>query len=202
KEQTGDEYGLLVEKSALDEKEYAGTLAGKRNNWNDRPDTVVIDSTTPDQSIMELSGGFASIPEDGRLLQEISRGKATYVRGVLPVKDAAGRRAGALFVVHDITPIHESMAVTRREMIAALAFFTVLLTALLLVLLQRVVVRRLVRMRTAMEDVGARLAGGDYDVKAPPAMAKDELGEFETFFGGFISVVSGLLRALTRPPAP
>ncbi len=49
-----------------------------------------------------------------------------------------------------------------------------------------------------MEDVSARLAGGEYDVEAPPAEANDELGEFERFFGGFVSVVAGLLRDLTR----
>ncbi len=198
KAQTGDEYGLLVEKSALDEKEYVGTLAGKRNNWGDRPNTVVVDSTTRDESIMELRDGFASLPEWGQLLKELNRGGATLAQGAVPVRDAAGRRVGALFVLHDITPLRTSMTSTRARVLAALAVFTVLLTALLLLLLQRVVVRRLERMRSTMEDVASRLAGGEYDVEASPAEANDELGKFETFFGGFISVIAGLLRDLTR----
>jgi hypothetical protein len=45
--QTGDEYGLLVEKAFLDERSWAATRDGRRNNWNDRPRTVVVDTTTP-----------------------------------------------------------------------------------------------------------------------------------------------------------
>ncbi len=196
--QTGDQYGLLVEKSALDEEQYAGTRAGKRNNWGDRPDTVVVDSTTGDESIIEMRGGLASVPEEGLLLEELNRGDATLARGAVPVRDASGRRVGALLVLHDITRLHASMTYTRGRILAMLGVFTLVLTALLVLLVQRVVVRRLSRIRSSMEDVSARLAGGEYDVEAPPAEANDELGEFERFFGGFVSVVAGLLRDLTR----
>jgi HAMP domain-containing protein len=57
---------------------------------------------------------------------------------------------------------------------------------------------RLRRTTTLLEDVSARLVGGDYDVAGamPRPEADDELGTFETFFGRFIAVVAETLRGL------
>ncbi len=198
KTQTGDDYGLLVEKTFLDEHAWAATRQDKRNNWDDRARTVVVDTTAPDETIIDFDRDLASIPERGLLLDEDVREGRTFARGIVPVRDAAGRRVGGLFVLHDISALHESMLAARRWIYVALVAMAAGLGILLHLLVNRLVFRRLDAMIGTMEDLSARLAGGDYDVIAPRASARDEIGKFEEFFGRFLQVVAGLLKELTR----
>jgi hypothetical protein len=137
KAQTGDDYGLLVEKAFLDARAWRATRAGRRDNWDDRPRAVVVDITTPDESIIDYGGELASIPDAGLLLSTEGREHATFVRGIVPVKDAAGRRVGGLFVVHDITALHASMLAARRGIYAALALTAAVLAVILVALGKR-----------------------------------------------------------------
>lgn len=198
KVQTGDDYALLIEKAFLDERAWAGTRQGKRNNWNDRARTVVVDSTAADDSILEFDHALGSVPDRGLLLDEEVRDGRTYARGIVPVSDAAGRRVGGLFVLHDITPLHATMLTARRWIYLVLVLVAVALGLVLQQLVNRFVFRRLDAMIATMEDLSARLAGGDYDLVAPRATAPDEIGRFEEFFGRFLQVVAGLLKELTR----
>jgi HAMP domain-containing protein len=198
KAQTGDDYGLLVEKAFLDEAAWRATRQGKRNNWGDRPRTVVVDTTAPDETMIDFDRDLASIPEQGLLLGEDLREGKVFARGIVPVKDAAGRRVGGLFVLHDVTALHRNMLAARRGVYVVLAAVAAALGILLHVLVDRLVFRRLDAMIGTMEDLSARLAGGDYDVVAPRASGTDEIGRFEEFFGRFLQVVAGLLKELTR----
>ena len=198
KGQTGDDYALLVEKAFLDEKAWAGTRQGKRNNWNDRLRTVVVDATTPDETIIEFDRALASVPDRGLLLDEDAREGRAFARGIVPVKDAAGRRVGGLFVLHDITPIHATMLSARRSIYVVLVLVAAALGFVLQQLVNRFVFRRLDAMIGTMEDLSARLAGGEYDLVAPVPTQPDEIGRFEEFFGRFLQVVAGLLKELTR----
>jgi HAMP domain-containing protein len=198
KAQTGDDYAMVVEKRFLDEGAWASMRLGQRNDWNDRPRTVVVNSTTGDGTIAELGRDLASVPERGLLLDARARDGRVLVRGLVPVKDAGGRRVGGLFVLHDITALHESMLSARRNLYTALAIVAAVLAALLLALVNRLVLRRLERIMVAMEDVSARLADGNYDVVVPRPGAQDEIGRFERLFERFVATVAGLLKELTR----
>jgi HAMP domain-containing protein len=198
KAQTGDDYGLLVDKAFLDEAAWAGTRGTSRNDWAERNRTVLVDTTAAEEVTAGFDDDVASIPEAGVVLGEELRESRVFVRGIVPVKDAAGRRVGALFVRHDITLLHESMLAVRRSMYVALGAAAAALAALLLVLANRLVFRRLDRMIRSMHDLSARLAGGDYDVVAPRASGDDEIGRFEELFGRFLQVVAGLLKELSR----
>jgi HAMP domain-containing protein len=198
KEQTGDDYALLIDKTFVDRAAWARGHEGKRDPWDDLADRVVVNATTADGAIVRFDGDLAALPEGGKLLEELATGGRALVRGVVPVADAAGRRVGALFVVHDITAMHASMMHARGAVFAVLAGSSALLALWLLFLVQRLVFARLARMTATMEDLSARLAGGDYDIVAPPPGPPDELGRFEDFFGRFLSVVAGLLKELTR----
>ena len=94
KSRTGDEYGLLVKKKFLDEESWARVLGPRSNTWNDRADVVVVDTTTFTEGIIDYAGELELVPDRGQALGEAVRGERAYVRGIFPVRDAAGQEGG------------------------------------------------------------------------------------------------------------
>src|SRR5574341_49290 len=200
KRETGNDYALLVEKRHLDRELLSEVRRreGRRDDWDDLPTEVVIDATAAGPSMRAWSGDVAFLPSAGAFLGEVSEGGAIYARGALPVSDAAGHRVGILVVRSDVTRMHENMSGARRRVIALLAAISALAAAFLVVAVNALVFGRLRRTTTLLEDLSARLVGGDYDVAgtAPPPAARDELGGLEEFFGRFIAVVGETLKGL------
>ncbi len=175
KARTGDEYGLLVKKKFLDQKEWARVLGPRASTWNDRPEAVVVDATAFTDGIIDFAGDLEAIPDAGEALDEVVRGDRAFVRGIFPVRDAAGRQVGGLFVLHDFTAQH---AAVRAGMGVA---FLILLTsslggaAAILVLIHKLVFARLGRLRTRAEALAPRAGSGR------PALqtSADDLGRLE-----------------------
>jgi hypothetical protein len=156
KARTGDEYGLLVKKKFLDEKEWARVLGPRASTWNDRPEVVVVDTTAFTDSIIDFAGDLEAIPDAGEALDEEVRGDRAFVRGIFPVRDAAGRQVGGLFVLHDFTAQHA--AVRTGTGMAFLVLLTSSLggAAVILALMHRLVFARLGRLRLRAEALAAK----------------------------------------------
>jgi hypothetical protein len=199
KVENGDDYGLVVQKRYLDEKAYANTRGDRRNNWGDDPEVVVIDQTDPASAAVGSSADIRDVPEAGRVLEPVEKGARLFVRGVVPVMDAAGQNVGGLFVLHDITALRDRARSEQLRVVVMMIVVAVVVLGLLFVLFEWLVFRRLNRMTTAMENVSTRLAGGDYDVgeTIPPA-GSDEIGRFEGFLGNFLTMIGTTLRELER----
>lgn len=196
KAQTGDDYAMVIEKRHLDEQAWRATY-GDRKPWGEG-EVVVVDDTTGDPATI-AGVSLADLPEGGRLVDELKRGGQVLARGVVPVTDATGAVVGGVVVLHDITALHAALGRIRSGVLIMLLAVAVVMTLLILYLVERLVFARLSRMTETLEDLGARLAGGEYDVAAaqPPSGPKDEIGRFEEFFGRFLTVVGGLLKELT-----
>jgi HAMP domain-containing protein len=194
KAQTGDEYALLVGKAFLDDKAWVQERSGGRNGWGDDPATVVVDTTTRDELAFGFDGELSSVPERGLVLGEMVQGGATFVRGIVPVTDAARRRVGGVLVLHEITALRDSMLAARRGIYGVILAVASGLGGFLLVVANRLVFRRLDRLIASMEDLSARLEAGDHDVVAPRPSADDELGRFEELFGRFLRSVARVLK--------
>jgi hypothetical protein len=180
KSRTGDEYGLLVKKRFLDEKAWAAVLGPRSNTWNDRPDVVVVDTTTFTEGIIDFDGDVEAIPDTGVVLDEIDRGDRGYVRGIFPVRDAASRKVGGLFVLHDFTRHRAAMAASRVQTFVSFVAIAVACTALVGIAIHLVVFRRLGRLRRELEEHAD-------DVGLPPGRvvqleSEDELGRLEALF--------------------
>jgi hypothetical protein len=205
KGQTGDDYALLVAKrdaagKALLEHEAWATMKAQQrrtDDWDAFPDFVVVDDTVSDPA--DLAGArVGAVRPGGQILGEVVRGERTLVRGLVPVRDATGAEVGSVVVLHDITQLHESMLRARSGILITLVAVAILMALIMLGLVQRLVFTRLDRMTSTMEDLGARLAGGEYDVgRLVPSGPKDEIGRFEEFFGNFLVVIGGLVKELT-----
>jgi hypothetical protein len=96
KEKTGCDFALLIDKQRIDRKELARVQGEDR--WEERPTTVLIDSTVWNERLVELPVPFDRLPDEGVSTGEWTDGSRRFVGAAFPVRDASGAIVGALFV--------------------------------------------------------------------------------------------------------
>lgn len=190
KNQTGDDYGLLLSKKFVDRQFWADSSAvwKRRDNWNDNPNFVVADKTTAADEIIQFQGDLAAVPAQGRVLEYFRDGRSVLVRGIFPIHDAAGNTVGAMFVVRDISAFYLAMRHTQNVLVLITVAALSLGTFQVLTLLNRLVFRRLEHIIV----VATRVVGGDYETEIR-ADSDDEVGQFEQLFEQFRRVFVDLL---------
>jgi HAMP domain-containing protein len=185
KARTGDDYGLLVKKRFLDERAWADVLGPRSNTWNDRPEVVVVDTTTFTEGIVDYQGDIEALPDRGESLGRVERGERTFARGIFPVRDAAGRKVGGLVVLRDFTGHTAAMRAGRLEALLTLLAVAAICAVVIALLVRALLFSRLTRLR---RDLEARAA----EVELPPARvvqlsSEDEIGRLEALFRRMIS---------------
>ncbi len=193
KSQTGDDYGLLLSKKFVDRQFWADSNAvwKRRDNWSDNPNFVVADKTTTTDSIMRFQGDLAEVPGDGKVLERFHDGNSVFIRGIFPIRDAAGNTVGAMFVVRDISAVYVAMQHTQNILVLLTVVSLTVGILLVLTLLNRLVFRRLKHIIT----VATRVVGGDYETEIRVG-SDDEVGQFEQLFEQFRRVFVDLLAHL------
>ena len=225
KQISGANYGLMMDKLALNQDAYAKAVQanGLPNNWNERDNYVLVAAT--DKSLadkMQLNTVTAdAVPKDGTVIG-IENGSCTALchqtlhgqgdfwkvswsddnqsraHVVFPIADGAGKIVGVVYSIEDISSQAESAkTVIYQTMTAILATFLVA-TLLIGMLLDLWVFRRLNSMIEHMEDLSMRVAGGDFYAKFTPGGSNDEIGKFEQFFERFFELVTATLRSLSK----
>jgi hypothetical protein len=180
KARTGDDYGLLVEKRFLDEQAWASVLGPRQNTWNDRPEVVVIDTTSFTDGLVDFDGDVEALPSEGLVLGHVERDGRAFVRGVSPLSDAMGRKVGALFVLHDFTPQHAALEAGVSRVQATLVLLTLAGAAVTFALVHLLVFRRLALLRRRVEARAAAEALPQGRVVR--LRSEDELGRLEALF--------------------
>ncbi len=133
KEQTGNEYCLLLKKKYLDRDKWASITTEKalRNNWDDMKHLLHVYSTWQcvylDRFIKALED-LEHIPDEGLVLEKISRENSHFIRGIFPFYDAAGRKVGGVLSLKEITPMVEAMESQKNEILLMLLGFMSLIT--------------------------------------------------------------------------
>jgi methyl-accepting chemotaxis protein len=219
---TGSDYGLLLDKSGIDQKQYvaAREAAGLANNWDDRETYVLVGVT--EESLaekMQLKTAAADIPESGKIVGvengacaetchgavkgsgdfwavKWSSDSKSRAHAVFPVADKSGKPIGIIYSIEDISAQADS---AKNAMMQTLIVFGItLLVATLAIggMMDVWVFRRLSRMITTMEDLSVRVAGGDFSVHFEPSGSNDEIGRFEQFFARFLDLVSATLKSV------
>jgi hypothetical protein len=196
KQETGDDYQLVVHKQFLDPWAWALSRGARRNNWGDDPDVVTVKATGGEEPL-GTSAEARDLPDAGRYLGRVERGSRELVRGVVPLVDAGGHRVGGLFVAHDVSGLRARAIADQLEQALLQAAVALVVLALLFLLVERLVFRRLARMTTAIQRISVRLAGGDYDVSGTlQTSGTDEIARFESFLSRFLSTIASTLREL------
>lgn len=136
KKQTGNEYGLLIEKKYLDEKDWASMMASKglASNWNDHEDVVLVDKTTEDANSISFNGEILKVPEDGTVLEDLKKDNQVYVRGIFPLYDAKNRKVGGVFVLRDITPMYNELKSMQNKAVMFIIILMVIISSLIIII--------------------------------------------------------------------
>lgn len=224
KAMTGAEYGLLIDKSALDADTYAAEVekAGRPNDWNERETYVLIAST--DEAIadeMRIEATPDSIPEIGKIVGvengacsktchnsvegsgdfwKVRWSKDDKSRGhvVFPALDEGGKPVGVVYSIEDISAQADSargaLVNTTLVIVAGLLAATIVIG----LMLNALVFARIERMMKSMEDISIRVAGGDFGAHFQADGTTDEIGRFETFFARFMDLIAGTLKSLMK----
>lgn len=183
--QTGDNYGLLLNKKFVDRQFWADSAKvwHRRDNWDDAKDTLVLDKTTDSDDILKYDGDLSAVPAEGKVLERYSQGESVFVRGIFPIKDASGQNVGAIFVVRDITSFYQSLRSTENVLAVMIVAGAAVFTVFFVWLLVQLIFRRLEHMI----GVATRVVGGDYET-AIKVDSEDEVGQFEQLFEQFRQV--------------
>ncbi|MDO8962875.1 MAG: hypothetical protein Q7W30_00095 [Coriobacteriia bacterium] len=219
----GYDFGLMLDKSMLDEKAYgaARTAAGLPNNWSEGGDTYVLAATT-DEAMgqkMQLTTPPGDIAEEGKIVG-IENGACSQmchdgVKGtgdfwtvrwstdsksrahsVFPIKNEAGKTIGVLYAIDDISPQADADKASMIQTLLVIGITLLVATLAIGGMLDVFVFRRLSAMITSMEELSVRVAGGDFDAHFVPSGSNDEIGRFEQFFANFLDLVSMTLKSL------
>jgi hypothetical protein len=185
KQRTGDEYGILVKKKYLDQKAWSQILGARANTWNDRPDVVVVDTTIFNLGIADYQGDLSDIPERGKELEEIVVEDRAWIRGIFPIKDAADRKVGGLFVLHDFTSSHRAIRAAILQTLFVMVAFALVTAAILGIVLHLLVFRRLGALAQRMEQ--AADAAGAPPERVVQLGAHDKLVRLEALFERLIA---------------
>ncbi len=185
KKQTGDDYGLLVKKESLDKENYILGLktVGQRNNWDDQPEMVVLDKTTPDETITRFDGDISRIPYEGEIIDQIKKNDRIFIRGIFPLSDASQKVVGAVFVLRDITPVYAGMQQVKTYSIISIAVLLVAMSLIIIFALKRLIFARLAKTM----EVATRVVGGEFETKIVPE-SNDEVGQLEQLLEQFRTV--------------
>jgi HAMP domain-containing protein len=183
--QTGNDYGLLLNKKFVDREFWADSsnTLNRRNDWDDNPGFVVADETTTNGDIIRFNGDLSAIPDRGTPLEQYRNGSSVFVRAIFPIRDAAGNTAGAMFVVRDITSDYNVMRRIQNILLAATVICLSGGILLALLLLNRVIFVRLRQIIVA----ATRLVGGEFETEIK-VDSDDEVGQLEQLFEQFRQV--------------
>lgn len=133
KEQTGNEYCLLLKKKYVDKFKWDSITSVKalRNNWDDMKHLLHVYSTWECiylDRFKEALKDIEHIPDEGIVLENISRDNSHFVRGIFPYFDAAGRKVGGVLSLKEITPMFAAMESQKNKILLMLLGFMSLIT--------------------------------------------------------------------------
>jgi hypothetical protein len=179
KGRSGDEYGLLLLKAFLGEADWRAVLGPAADTWNARANVVVADATSLADGLLAFDGDLSAVPDRGLPLGEEHRSGRTYLRGVFPLSDAAGRRVGGLFVLHDFTDSHQAVRAGRIDAYLVLLAIAGVAAVGVALLVHLILFRRVHAMRLRLERLASGWAPSQRRV---PMEATDDLGRLEALY--------------------
>lgn len=126
--------GLIIQKDFLDKSKWESVKKekGERNNWDDNEKYLLINKTTENEELLDLNSLNFGIPKQRKIISTTKYGESFYIKGLFPLSDASGRKVGAIFVLKDITKIHQAMVSQSWFLLLMICIFLSILTFFML----------------------------------------------------------------------
>jgi len=199
KQETGNEYAIVVDKKFIDEQKWASVMdvKGKRNNYNDMQKEVVIDTTMDDTALFKEYGftseNLGKITDDGALLGFFQVGDRDYASGGFSLYNAAGVKVGAVVTLSDITDFEKSFSEANRNMGIITIIGVLIISAIMVLVIMRVVISPLDKV----VDGATRIAGGDFTGKLE-VKSNDEIGRLAELISQFRNMMANTAARLKK----
>lgn len=197
-----EEYGVLLVKAKLDCESWGRTKGAK--GWNERPELVVVDTTSRDPEIIRGFGTLRDVPREPRVLDRTRRRGAILERGAFPLVARDGTVEGVVTLERDVTPLFEGMDDLRNRVVIMVALLALGLAAFIVFIVETLVFERINRMGAVLEALPERLARGDALAEEIVPRNDDEIGRFETFLARALQAIGSFVgesrRERSRPP--
>ncbi len=136
RKQPGNEYGLLIDKSYIDERKWASMRAkkGLANNWNDIRDAVVVDKAADSAGLIKFEGSISDIPNEGIVFENLREKGRTFIRGAFPVYDVNNKKIGAVYVLHEVTQIYDQLKSLQSKVVIFLTTLSVVISSIIIII--------------------------------------------------------------------
>lgn len=196
-EQTGHEYGIIVKKKYVNPDDWASVreTKGLRNNYDDLPNYVIIDTTREDISDFQehclAESDLDTVPDEGRIFNKFSVGAKTYVCGGFSLYDAANSKAGAVVAIQDVTGIEETARQNNRNVLIIAVVGTVLIGGIMVLLVRNAIIKPLEEVVKG----ATKVAGGDFSAKIE-YRSDDEVGALAEMIDGFRQIMINTAKEL------
>lgn len=221
---TEADYGFLLDKEITSAEAYAKTRERQNlpDNW-DEGETYALAAVT-DEGVgekMRFEAAPEDVPEEGKLVgvengacsktcHGAVAGKGDYwairwsddakTRGhaVFAVSNAEGKPLGVVYGIGDLSKHADADRASMMQTLLVVGVTLLVATVVIGGLVDALVLKRLAKMTVSMQDIGLRVAGGDFDARFQPDGTADEIGSFETFFAQLIELMSSTLKRLSK----
>lgn len=193
KAQTGSDFALVLDKSRTDQATWAAARRGLRDSWDDYKAFVLVDSTAPPEALVSAAVDPERLPDAGAVLDDLKAGGHRRVHGAFPLRDATGRKAGAIFVMQDAAAFDEGLREARVR-----GVIVTLLLALLGGVLAHLLARRIARPLQQMATAAARMAEGNLDAVPDSLGGHDEIATVANSFAKMAGRLSEMLERLRQ----
>lgn len=195
--QTGSDYALFLDKKTMAREQWRALRAqrGESDNWDERTRVLLAASTVKDPALL-ASAPDGNAQERPRSLGVARDAEHTYAVGAFPVLDVSGEAVGFVYVVKDVTPLANLFRQVQLGLLLGFAALALLMSAVVALVLQRLVFARLDAMIIDMEHMSLAVAARDWSsLSREQEPRNDEIGAFERFFTTFIALIADALSA-------
>lgn len=177
-ERTDNEVALLLSKERLDRSDWSEMrrLSGQPDDWDLYDDYVLAGSSSEELVASDRLPSVLGMGADTVVVRE--NGGEVTVSGLVPIFDMSGDEAGALLLVHDVTPFARMLDNARM----LTGFSAMLLFAVLgigtMFMLDSFVFRRLKVLSNRIAGTGEGVLSDDF-ISSVDASPGDEIDEFQ-----------------------
>ena len=126
--------GLIIDKTYLDRAKWKSVRREKnlKDNWADHEKFLLIDKTTSDTELINLSDISENIPSERKILSIKNIDGKNLMRGILPLFDASGKKVGIIYFLKDVTRVYKKLSGQALILMIIIFFFLSILTSFMI----------------------------------------------------------------------